>query len=136
MAEEDCLSADGACEYAAGDTVCVSGGHARRHRRGGSRRGHRDHLLGDGGSPGSYGRSRAVAAVARRMVAGHYFLFSGAVFFLQNADVGNVGALRGPECLHADDLKYYSDFVRIGFFALSSLLLFGLLLFNYYLSCG
>jgi len=54
-----------------------------RHRRCGTGRGHRHHLLGDGGSTGSYGRSRAAAAVACRMVAGHYFLFLGLYFFFK-----------------------------------------------------
>src|SRR6266850_5622361 len=94
MAEEDSLSADGAGGHAAGDTVCISGGHARGYRRYSPRRGHRDYLLGDGGSPGSHGWSRAAAAVACRMVPGHYFLFSGAVFFLQDADVKKMPARR------------------------------------------
>src|SRR3984893_573545 len=87
MAEEDCLSVDGTGEHAAGDTVCLSCGSARSPWRRGLGRGYRDHVLGDGGPFGSHGRSRPAAAVTGGMVAGHCFLFSRPVFFLQDADV-------------------------------------------------
>ena len=44
---------------------------------------YRDCLLGDARTAGSNGRCWAVAAAARGMVAGHYFLFSGMYFFFK-----------------------------------------------------
>src|SRR6266403_792120 len=112
MAEEDCLSADGAGEHAAGDTVCLSGGNTRSTWRRGIGRGDRDYVLGDGGSPGSDGGSGAVAAVAGGMVPRHYLLFSGIVFFLQDADVKkSPDAQSFQKSLRADDLKCYLNFV-------------------------
>src|SRR6267143_4865072 len=116
MAEKDCLSSDGAGEHAAGDTVCLSRGYPRSAWRCSIGRGDRDHLLGDGGSLGSDGRSGAIAAAACGVVAGHYFLFSGVIFFLQNADIRkSPDAQRLPPCLRADDFKCYLTFVQIDF---------------------
>src|SRR6266446_4159406 len=87
MAEKDCLSADGAGEHAAGDTVCFSGRNTRSAWRSGFGRGDWDYVLGDGGSFGSDGWGGAATAPPCGMVPGHHFLFSRIVFFLQDADV-------------------------------------------------
>src|SRR5260370_42143388 len=87
MAQENCLSAHGARQAAAGDSFRLLRRNARctwgsspgcRHRR---------CVLGHGRAPRSHGQRGPVAAAAFRMVAGHHFLFSGLVFFLQDADV-------------------------------------------------
>src|SRR6266403_458079 len=112
MAEEDCLSADGAGEHAAGDTICLSGGYTRSTWRRGIGRGDRDYVLGDGGSPGSDGWSGTATAAPCGMVPGHYLLFPGIVFFLQDADVKkSPDAQSLQKSLRADDLKCYLNFV-------------------------
>src|SRR6266851_3970316 len=118
MARKDCLPAARSGQYAAGDTVRVSGGDARGGGRSGSRSGIRNRVLVGGQTSGSHGRGWPASAVSGRLVTGHYFLFPRYVFLPQDADVKKrvVGEQGLRECLPADDFKYYFRLLLHDFF--------------------
>src|SRR5260370_42421889 len=93
MAQENCLSAHGARQHPPGDSLRLLRRNPRRAGWGSPGRRHRGCVLGRGCAPRSHGQRGKVAATAFRMVAGHHFLFSGLVFFLQDADVRKNEAL-------------------------------------------
>src|SRR5438445_5140501 len=87
MAQENCLPPDGSRQHAAGDSLRFPRRNARRARWRRPRRRDRRYLLGHGRASRSHGQRGPVAAAVFRMVTGHYFLFSGDVFLLQDANV-------------------------------------------------
>src|SRR6266852_829498 len=87
MAQENCVSAHGARQHAPGDSLRLLCGNPWCAGWGSPGRWHRRCVLGHGRAPRSHGQCGAAAAATFRMVARHHFLFSGLVFFLQDAHV-------------------------------------------------
>src|SRR5437660_12378162 len=87
MARKDRLPATRPCKHAPGNPVCLSSGDAWCGGRCGHTNRIWNRLLVGGQTSGSHGRSWPASAVSSRLVTGHYFLFPGAVLFLQNAHV-------------------------------------------------